>query len=57
MIFVCLCLGWITSVIMWGYYAIKAYRGLDNQSMYLWLLIMWLFILAINIYNLFNILQ
>lgn len=51
MIFVCLCLGWITSVIMWGYYAIKAYRGLDNQSMYLWLLIMWLFVAAINIYG------
>ena len=57
MILVCLLLGWLLSVIMLAYFAIQAGKGHDVTPAYICLIIMWLFILAINIYNLFNILQ
>lgn len=57
MILVCLLLGWLLSVITSVYFAIQANKGHDVVPAYICLIIMWLFILAINIYNLFNILQ
>lgn len=57
MILVCLLLGWLLSIIMSVYFAIQANKGHDDIPVYICLIIMWLFILAINIYNLLNILQ
>lgn len=57
MILVCLLLGWLLSVIMSVYFTIQADKGHDVIPADICSIIMWLFILAINIYNLFTILQ
>ena len=57
MILVCLLLGWLLSVIMWVYFDVQANKGHDKIPVHICLIIMWLFILAIDIYNLFHILQ